>query len=159
MTCNLITFKINAHFDLYFESIWQIGTTNWMSHCFVEFARQQVQPTLYSYNVLRVATKDFHHDNELGKGGFGVVYKVNFAITWPLRICKWLEYYFELWSQFFSLILSFYFTFPLTKAFFLLCFIGNLSWWDRIGNQTINQISTRSWWFFKWSHSHHWCEA
>ncbi|CAN5962928.1 unnamed protein product [Sphagnum jensenii] len=46
-----------------------------MSHCFAEFARQQVQPTLYSYNVLRVATKDFHHDNELGKGGFGVVYK------------------------------------------------------------------------------------
>ncbi|KAH9536320.1 hypothetical protein CY35_17G101100 [Sphagnum magellanicum] len=40
-----------------------------------EFARQQVQPTLYSYNVLRVATRDFHHDNELGKGGFGVVYK------------------------------------------------------------------------------------
>jgi hypothetical protein len=40
-----------------------------------EFARQQVQPTLYSYNVLRVATKDFHHDNQLGKGGFGVVYK------------------------------------------------------------------------------------
>jgi hypothetical protein len=35
-----------------------------MSHCFAEFARQQVQPTLYSYNVLRVATKDFHRDNE-----------------------------------------------------------------------------------------------
>jgi hypothetical protein len=52
-----------------------------MSYYFAEFARQQVQPTLYSYNVLRVATKDFHHDNQLGKGGFGVVYKVNFAIS------------------------------------------------------------------------------
>jgi len=40
-----------------------------------EFARQQVQPTLYSYNVLKVATRDFHHDNKLGEGGFGTVYK------------------------------------------------------------------------------------
>ncbi|CAM6057654.1 unnamed protein product [Sphagnum tenellum] len=40
-----------------------------------EFAKQQVQPTLYSYSVLKLATKDFHQDNELGKGGFGVVYK------------------------------------------------------------------------------------
>ncbi|CAM6027539.1 unnamed protein product [Sphagnum balticum] len=40
-----------------------------------EFARQQVQPTLYSYNVLKVATRDFHHDNKLGQGAFGIVYK------------------------------------------------------------------------------------
>ncbi|KAH8968226.1 hypothetical protein BDL97_03G118000 [Sphagnum fallax] len=40
-----------------------------------EFAKQQVQPTLYSYNVLKVATKDFHHDNKLGQGAFGTVYK------------------------------------------------------------------------------------
>jgi hypothetical protein len=41
-----------------------------------EFSKQQVQPTLYSYSVLKLATRDFHQDNELGKGGFGVVYKV-----------------------------------------------------------------------------------
>jgi hypothetical protein len=46
-------------------------------HLFAEFARQEVQPTLYSYNVLRVATKDFHHNNKLGQGGFGVVYKID----------------------------------------------------------------------------------
>ncbi|CAK9235993.1 unnamed protein product [Sphagnum troendelagicum] len=40
-----------------------------------EFARQQVQPTLYSYNVLKAATREFHHDNKLGEGAFGVVYK------------------------------------------------------------------------------------
>ncbi|KAH8942266.1 hypothetical protein BDL97_14G089500 [Sphagnum fallax] len=40
-----------------------------------EFAKQQVQPTLYSYNVLSRATGDFHQDNKLGEGGFGVVYK------------------------------------------------------------------------------------
>jgi serine/threonine protein kinase len=34
-----------------------------------------VQPTIYSYSVLKLATRDFHQDNELGKGGFGVVYK------------------------------------------------------------------------------------
>ncbi|CAM6003260.1 unnamed protein product [Sphagnum balticum] len=40
-----------------------------------EFEKQQVQPTIYSYSVLKLATRDFHQDNELGKGGFGVVYK------------------------------------------------------------------------------------
>ncbi|CAM6007923.1 unnamed protein product [Sphagnum balticum] len=40
-----------------------------------EFAKQQVQPILYSYNVLKVATKDFHPSNKLGEGGFGAVYK------------------------------------------------------------------------------------
>ncbi|KAH9571956.1 hypothetical protein CY35_02G120700 [Sphagnum magellanicum] len=40
-----------------------------------EFAKQQVQPILYSYNVLKLATNDFHPSNKLGEGGFGVVYK------------------------------------------------------------------------------------
>ncbi|CAK9198322.1 unnamed protein product [Sphagnum troendelagicum] len=40
-----------------------------------EFEKQEVQPTIYSYSVLKLATRDFHQDNELGKGGFGVVYK------------------------------------------------------------------------------------
>ncbi|CAM6007975.1 unnamed protein product [Sphagnum balticum] len=40
-----------------------------------EFAKQQVQPIFYSYNVLKVATKDFHPSNKLGEGGFGAVYK------------------------------------------------------------------------------------
>ncbi|KAH8942285.1 hypothetical protein BDL97_14G090700, partial [Sphagnum fallax] len=46
-----------------------------------EFAKQQVQPTLYSYCVIKVATKDFHCDNELGQGGFGVVYKTMKLLT------------------------------------------------------------------------------
>ncbi len=49
---------------------------NW-THNMAEFAKQQVQPILYSYNVLKVATKDFHASNKLGEGGFGAVYKVN----------------------------------------------------------------------------------
>ncbi|KAH9541971.1 hypothetical protein CY35_14G090600 [Sphagnum magellanicum] len=40
-----------------------------------EFEKQQVQPTIYSYSVLKLATRDFHQDNKLGEGGFGVVYK------------------------------------------------------------------------------------
>ncbi len=48
-----------------------------IGHNLAEFAKQQVQPILYSYNVLKVATKDFHASNKLGEGGFGVVYKVN----------------------------------------------------------------------------------
>ncbi len=50
-----------------------------------EFARQQVQPTLYSYNVLRAATREFHDDNKLGEGAFGVVYKVNWSSTYLLE--------------------------------------------------------------------------
>jgi hypothetical protein len=50
-----------------------------------EFARQQVQPTLYSYNVLRAATREFHHDNKLGEGAFGVVYKVNLSTAYLLE--------------------------------------------------------------------------
>jgi hypothetical protein len=48
-----------------------------IGHNLAKFAKQQVQPILYSYNVLKVATKDFHPSNKLGEGGFGAVYKVN----------------------------------------------------------------------------------
>jgi hypothetical protein len=41
---------------------------------FVETAKQS---TLYSYDELKVATRDFHLDNKLGVGNFGVVYKVS----------------------------------------------------------------------------------
>ncbi|KAG0577173.1 hypothetical protein KC19_5G136300 [Ceratodon purpureus] len=40
-----------------------------------EFAKNEVQPNLYSYNELKVATEDFSPDMKLGQGGFGVVYK------------------------------------------------------------------------------------
>ncbi|CAK9213211.1 unnamed protein product [Sphagnum troendelagicum] len=32
-------------------------------------------PTLFPYNVLKVATKNFHMSNKLGEGGFGAVFK------------------------------------------------------------------------------------
>jgi hypothetical protein len=38
---------------------------------------------IVSYSVLKVAKKDFHRDNELGQGGFGVVYKVNLLTFHP----------------------------------------------------------------------------
>ncbi|KAH8955712.1 hypothetical protein BDL97_07G001900 [Sphagnum fallax] len=40
-----------------------------------EFANKEVEPTLYSYNILKTATRDFHQNNKLGEGGFGIVYK------------------------------------------------------------------------------------
>jgi hypothetical protein len=41
-----------------------------------EFAKQDVQPTLYAYNDIKTATQDFHPDMKIGQGSFGVVYKV-----------------------------------------------------------------------------------
>ncbi len=49
---------------------------NW-TYNMAEFAKQQVQPILYSFKVLKVATNSFHPSNKLGEGGFGAVYKVN----------------------------------------------------------------------------------
>ncbi|KAH9534576.1 hypothetical protein CY35_17G012400 [Sphagnum magellanicum] len=40
-----------------------------------EFAKQDVQPTLYAYNDIKKATQDFHPDMKIGQGSFGVVYK------------------------------------------------------------------------------------
>ncbi|CAM6025065.1 unnamed protein product [Sphagnum balticum] len=40
-----------------------------------EFAKQDVQPTLYAYNDIKIATRDFHPDMKIGQGSFGVVYK------------------------------------------------------------------------------------
>jgi hypothetical protein len=34
-------------------------------------------PTIFSYSVLKTATKNFHIGSKLGEGGFGAVYKVN----------------------------------------------------------------------------------
>jgi hypothetical protein len=41
-----------------------------------EFAKQDVQPTLYAYHDIKIATQDFHPDMKIGQGSFGVVYKV-----------------------------------------------------------------------------------
>jgi len=42
----------------------------------VELDKKDVKPNLYSFTELKVATQDFHPRNELGRGGFGIVYKV-----------------------------------------------------------------------------------
>ncbi len=60
----------------------------------VELAKQQVQPTLYSYNVLKATTKDFQCDNKLGEGKFGVVYKVNLSTLYPSMLAS-LKYVFS----------------------------------------------------------------
>jgi len=38
--------------------------------------------------VLKVATKDFHCDNKLGEGRFGVVYKVNLLTFYPSMLAS-----------------------------------------------------------------------
>ncbi|KAH9555267.1 hypothetical protein CY35_08G105700 [Sphagnum magellanicum] len=40
-----------------------------------EFAKKDVQPTLYAYRDIKIATRDFHPDMKIGQGSFGVVYK------------------------------------------------------------------------------------
>ncbi|CAK9275576.1 unnamed protein product [Sphagnum jensenii] len=51
-----------------------------------EFANKEVQPTLYSYNILKTTTRDFHRNNKLGEGGFGIVYKGVFSNGGELAI-------------------------------------------------------------------------
>ena len=64
-----------------------------MSHV-LELARQQVQPTLYSYNEIKLATKDFHPHNKLGEGAFGVVYKVSISHFGVQMWVNWNALYF-----------------------------------------------------------------
>ncbi|KAH9552963.1 hypothetical protein CY35_09G095400 [Sphagnum magellanicum] len=44
-----------------------------------KFAQHEVQPTIFGYIELKVATRDFHPTMKLGEGSFGVVYKGIFA--------------------------------------------------------------------------------
>ncbi|CAK9236615.1 unnamed protein product [Sphagnum troendelagicum] len=39
------------------------------------FAQHEVQPTIFGYTELKMATRDFHPSMKLGEGSFGVVYK------------------------------------------------------------------------------------
>jgi hypothetical protein len=41
-----------------------------------EILKIEGKPTIYSYNVLKTATKNFQAASKLGEGGFGAVYKV-----------------------------------------------------------------------------------
>ncbi|CAM6043272.1 unnamed protein product [Sphagnum compactum] len=43
------------------------------------FAQHEVQPTIFGYTELKVATRDFHPTMKLGEGSFGAVYKGIFA--------------------------------------------------------------------------------
>ncbi|KAH8951257.1 hypothetical protein BDL97_09G017800 [Sphagnum fallax] len=43
------------------------------------FAQHEVQPTIFGYTELKIATRDFHPSMKLGEGSFGVVYKGIFA--------------------------------------------------------------------------------
>lgn len=40
-----------------------------------KFEEFEVKPTIFPYNQLRAATRDFHSDMKLGQGSFGAVYK------------------------------------------------------------------------------------
>lgn len=59
-----------------------------MNGLLTEFAKNDVQPKLYTYGELRAATNDFHPDMKLGEGAFGVVYKVTPIIMWPIKLFK-----------------------------------------------------------------------
>lgn len=47
----------------------------------VEFEEFEVKPTIFPYNQLRTATRDFHPDMKLGEGAYGAVYKVTMFLT------------------------------------------------------------------------------
>ncbi len=45
----------------------------------IECAKFDMQPTIFSYSKLKVATKDFCPNMKLGQGTYGVVYMVTFS--------------------------------------------------------------------------------
>ncbi len=55
----------------------------WIS---TEFAEFEVQPTIFAYNELKAATRDFHPDTKLGEGAYGAVYKV---LTFIIPYLPW----------------------------------------------------------------------
>jgi hypothetical protein len=93
-----------------------------------KFAKQQVQPILYSYNVLKVATKDFHPSNKLGEGGFGAVYLI---YNYKHGVCVYLSvclsvFYLSFTYFFFSDVISL--SLPLWRNP-----IGSRSLWSVLG--------------------------
>ncbi|KAL3678395.1 hypothetical protein R1sor_021351 [Riccia sorocarpa] len=60
--------------------LWQIWRRmKNLHHIQEELAKEDVRPPFYKYEELRAATKHFSKENELGKGGFGAVYKAELA--------------------------------------------------------------------------------
>jgi len=54
----------------------------------IEFEEFEVKPTIFPYNQLRIATRDFHPDMKLGQGSFGAVYKVIFFKDILIKLCN-----------------------------------------------------------------------
>lgn len=64
----------------------------------LEFAKSDVQPTLYSYSELRAATRDFNPELKVGEGAFGVVYKVLIKIVFTILVVVGILFYITCYS-------------------------------------------------------------
>jgi len=53
-----------------------VQTINIFELVLSKFEKKEVKPNLYSYKEIKLATNNFDKNNKLGKGGFGVVFKV-----------------------------------------------------------------------------------
>ncbi len=64
---------------------------NW-TYNMAEFAKQEVQPILYSYNVLKVATKDFHPSNKTWRGWFWGSLQGKFIFQLPYKFVVYFHH-------------------------------------------------------------------
>jgi len=47
-----------------------------------ESASDELELPLFDLDIIAMATNNFSHENKLGQGGFGIVYKVSSLPTW-----------------------------------------------------------------------------
>ncbi len=152
----LFKFKC-THVDLNCENIWHIGITNQRMSSISLQNLQDKKCNLHCIHIMCLGwlPKTFITITSLDKVVWCCL-EGEFCNVMTYTYLQLIWIYFELQLQFFLFNLKSSFKFFINWQFFLLAlflfhFTGDLIRWYKSGRKTFNKISTRGWWFFKWS--------